>query len=121
MKTVNDPRHKTRVSRVQSLFSYTFQSSADYPEISDILSRLSSIDSCIAKAAPEWPLPKINKLDLAVLRMSTYELLYSDVPKKVIIDEAVEIAKTYGSENSSSFVNGVLGTILKNKDQDVKS
>lgn len=119
MKTVNDPRHKTRVTRVQSLFAHTFQNNQDNAEISDILAKLPVIDEAIASAAPEWPLNKINKLDLSVLRQASYELLFTDTPSKVVIDEAVEIAKTYGSDNSSSFVNGVLGTILeRNKKND---
>lgn len=115
MKTVNDPRHKTRVTRVQSLFAYTFQSNQNNDQISDILAKLSVIDQAISSAAPEWPLSKINKLDLAVLRQASFELLFTDTPSKVVIDEAVEIAKTYGSDNSGSFVNGVLGTILERK------
>lgn len=119
MKTVNDPRHKTRVTRVQSLFAHTFQNNQDNEQISDILAKLPVIDQAISLAAPEWPLNKINKLDLSVLRQASYELLFTDTPSKVVIDEAVEIAKTYGSDNSSSFVNGVLGTILeRNKKND---
>lgn len=113
MKTVNDPRHKTRVTRVQSLFAYTFQRDQDSGSISDIINKLPVIDEAISLAAPEWPLNKINKLDLAVLRQASFELLFTDTPSKVVIDEAVEIAKTYGSDNSGSFVNGVLGTILE--------
>lgn len=115
MKTVNDPRHKTRITRVQTLFAYTFHDSNEQREIADILKELTSIDQAITLAAPEWPLTKINKLDLAVLRQATHELLFTDTPSKVVIDEAVEIAKTYGSDNSGSFVNGVLGTILERK------
>lgn len=113
MKTVNDPRHKTRVYRVQSLFTYAFQRDQDSGSISDIINKLPVIDEVISLAAPEWPLNKINKLDLAVLRQASFELLFTDTPSKVVIDEAVEIAKTYGSDNSGSFVNGVLGTILE--------
>ncbi len=115
MKTVNDPRHKTRITRVQTLFAYTFHDLNEHPEIADILKELPRIDEAISNAAPEWPLAKINKLDLAVLRQATHELLFTDTPTKVVIDEAVEIAKTYGSESSGSFVNGVLGTILERK------
>lgn len=115
MKTSSDPRHKTRISRVQSLFAYTFQTAGNYEDIKNVLAVLPELDSLISSAAPEWPLTKMNKLDLAVLRASTYELLYTDTPGKVIIDEAVEIAKAYGSDNSGSFVNGVLGTILERK------
>lgn len=116
MKTSQDPRHKTRVARVQSLFAYTFHPQAEIPpELTDLLSHLTELDATISAAAPEWPLAKINKLDLAVLRQATYELYHTDTPSKVVIDEAVEIAKLYGSDNSSSFVNGVLGTILERK------
>jgi len=115
MKTSADPRHKTRISRVQTLFAYTFQPDANFETISDILAVLPELDAQISQAAPEWPLAKMNKLDLAVLRVATHELLYTDTPGKVIIDEAVEIAKAYGSDNSGSFVNGVLGTILERK------
>jgi len=64
-------------------------------------------------SSPAWPIDKLNKIDLAILRLSIYELLIGNIPPKVIIDEAVEIAKEYGSESSPSFVNGVLGTIYK--------
>ena len=70
----------------------------------------------IAKAAPEWPIEKLNKSDLAILRLAVYELtIEKKEPVKVIIDEAIELAKELGSENSSSFVNGVLGTIVKER------
>lgn len=112
MKTATDPRHQTRIKRVQALFSLTFQSDNPSELILEILPHLETIDATIATAAPEWPLSKINKLDLAVLRQAVYELKYSDTPAKVVVDEAIEIAKTYGSDNSGSFVNGVLGTII---------
>lgn len=113
MKTAQDPRHKTRINRVNALFAYTFHQGVVSPEIKDIVPELTTIDQAISLAAPEWPLAKMNKLDLAVLRQATHELLFTDTPQKVVIDEAVEIAKTYGSDNSGSFVNGVLGTILE--------
>jgi len=73
-----------------------------------------NIDKIIVIAAPEWPLNKINPIDLAVLRLSITEILYiEEVPPKVAIDEAVEIAKQFGNENSHRFVNGVLGTIYR--------
>ena len=67
----------------------------------------------IAEAAPQWPTEKLNKIDLAILRLATHELQDTKTPPKVVIDEAVELAKEFGSESSPSFVNGVLGTILK--------
>ncbi len=73
-----------------------------------------TIDGLIVKHAPEWPLEQIAAVDRAVLRVGIYELLYSEgVPPKVAINEAVEIAKAYGGENSGSFVNGVLGTVYR--------
>jgi len=60
-----------------------------------------------------WPVDKLNKIDLAILRLAIYELERKKTPPKVIIDEAVELAKEFGGENSPSFINGVLGTIYK--------
>ena len=80
-----------------------------------ILEKKVKIDNQIKKAAPAWPIDKLNRIDLAILRLSVYELLFTDTPPKVVIDEAVEIAKEFGAESSPSFVNGVLGTILKGK------
>ena len=78
-----------------------------------VVEMLPAIDQKIEKAAPSWPIDKINRIDLAVLRFAIFEFMEKKVPQKVVIDEAVEIAKEYGSENSSSFVNGVLGTIYE--------
>lgn len=117
MKTASDPRHKKRVKLVQILFaeSFTPQHST---LVTPILQELAQLDQLITAAAPEWPLSKINRLDLAVLRVATYELLTADTPPKVVIDEAVEIAKSYGADASPSFVNGVLGTILATINRD---
>jgi transcription antitermination protein NusB len=87
------------------------------------------IDDIITKAAPEWPLEKISNVDRSVLRMGLAELLFGDreqVPPKVAINEAIELAKTFGGENSGKFVNGVLGAVYKElgepgKDQVTKS
>lgn len=77
----------------------------------------SEIDGIIAPAAPEWPVEQIAKIDKIVLRIGVYELVIKrDVPPKVAINEAVELAKTFGGENSSKFINGVLGTIYRNSD-----
>lgn len=88
----------------------------------------SVIDDIITKAAPEWPLEKISNVDRNVLRMGLAELLFGDreqVPPKVAINEAIELAKTFGGENSGKFVNGVLGAVYKElgepgKDQTTK-
>lgn len=114
MKTPNDPRHQKRIDRMQKLFSYSFATSQADPDIQDIVLSLPDLDARIQKSAPEWPIDKIAKIDLAVLRLAVFELVISkSAPEKVIIDEAVELAKSYGNENSAKFVNGVLGTILK--------
>ncbi len=99
---------------MQQLFSYSFQEESEDEAITDILPHLVHIDAAIQSAAPEWPTEKIAKIDLAILRLSTYELIIEKKePPKVIIDEAVELAKAFGGDNSAKFVNGVLGTILK--------
>ena len=99
---------------MQKLFSLSFQNDTFDPAVADIVTAIPAIDEKISKAAPEWPLPKIARIDLAVLRLATFELTVSRTePPKVIIDEAIELAKAYGNENSPKFVNGVLGSILK--------
>jgi N utilization substance protein B len=77
-------------------------------------SNQTSIDAIISPAAPEWPVDQIAKIDKAILRIGVYELMIKrDVPPKVAINEAVELAKAFGGDNSSKFVNGVLGTIYR--------
>lgn len=78
--------------------------------------KMPQLDEIIEKAAPEWPIPQIAPVDRAILRIGLYELLFTDrseVPAKVAINEAIELAKTFGGETSGKFVNGVLGTIYK--------
>jgi transcription antitermination protein NusB len=72
------------------------------------------LDAILQPVAPEWPINQIARMDRIVLRMGVYELLFGkSVPPKVVINEAVELAKAFGGENSSKFVNGVLGTVLR--------
>jgi len=80
------------------------------------VSRLAAeLDAELQPVAPEWPIEQIARMDRVVLRMGLYELKHGkDVPPKVVINEAVELAKAFGSENSSKFVNGVLGTLWRN-------
>jgi N utilization substance protein B len=113
MKTAHDPRHKRRIILIKKLFSYSFQQKKIDNEIKDIINNLAKIDKLISSSAPEWPITKLNKIDLAILRLAIYELLAKEVPEKVVIDEAVEIAKEYGSNSTPKFVNGVLGTVLE--------
>lgn len=114
MKTAQDPRHQARREAVKVLFAETFTPQPSHPGIiNEILKNRTLIDDEITKAAPAWPIDKLNRIDLAVLRLAVYELKFEKTPPKVVIDEAVELAKEFGSENSGSFINGVLGTIYK--------
>ncbi len=114
MKTSQDPRHKKRIKILKSLFAYSFHTQTMPPQTRQVLDNLPKLDEIIADAAPQWPLDKVAKVDLSILRLATYELTFSkSTPPKVIVDEAVELAKEFGGETSSSFVNGVLGTIIK--------
>jgi N utilization substance protein B len=80
-------------------------------------SRQKELDDIIRPVAPEWPIEQIARMDRIVLRMGVYELLFEEgTPPKVVINEAVELAKAFGGDNSSKFINGVLGTILRNKE-----
>jgi N utilization substance protein B len=102
----NIARYESTVDDVQFIEALVQGVAAHEAELDDILRPL----------APEWPIEQIARMDRVVLRMGLYELEYGqDVPPKVVINEAVELAKAFGGDNSSKFVNGVLGTALKNK------
>lgn len=76
------------------------------------------IDALLQPVAPEWPIDQIARMDRAVLRIGAYELLFgASIPPKVVINEAVELAKSFGGDNSSKFINGVLGTVLRQKEE----
>lgn len=115
MKTPLDPRHQKRRGAVQALFAWEFRNGKTEDELANhVTKHLSGIDVLITECAPEWPLEQINKIDLAILRLAIFELTVAkNEPVKVVIDEAVELAKEFGSESSPSFINGVLGTALK--------
>lgn len=84
--------------------------------LSGILSKQSELDLVIVNAAPEWPIERISPVDRNILRLGLYELLFSErseVPAKVAINEAIELAKQFGGDNSSRFINGVLGAVYK--------
>lgn len=82
--------------------------------IKQVLKHQKEIDAYIVKYAPEWPLEQITTVDRNILRIGVYELVFSpDVPSKVAINEAIELAKTFGGQASGKFVNGVLGAIYK--------
>lgn len=82
--------------------------------IKGVAENLETIDKVINATAPEWPISQINRADLICLRLAVFELFIAkNVPPKVAIDEAIEVAKEFGNETSGKFVNGVLGTIIK--------
>ncbi len=87
-----------------------------------VLKDRAKIDKLIAPAAPDWPVDQIARVDKVILRMSIYELvIQKEVPPKVAINEAVELAKSFGGENASKFVNGVLGTVYRDKVEPAKT
>lgn len=100
---------------MQAVFAWSSNSSN--PTSSDskeIIEHIEEIDSFIKANAPKWPLNEMNHVDLSILRCAVWELKYQPkTPPKVVIDEAVELAKEFGTESSSSFVNGCLGSIIK--------
>jgi transcription antitermination protein NusB len=84
--------------------------------VQGVIDKRKELDELLQPIAPEWPLDQIARMDLIVLHIGAYELLHgTDVPPKVVINEAVELAKAFGGDNSSKFINGVLGTVLRNK------
>ncbi|OGG40120.1 transcription antitermination factor NusB [Candidatus Jorgensenbacteria bacterium RIFCSPLOWO2_01_FULL_45_25b] len=131
-------RHLCRTIVLQSLYEWDFYEKEndldgivernmelfgqdiDEPEfvwklVGGIIKNLEYIDEVIKKAAPDWPINQIAMLDRNILRLGIYELLYTDkheIPHKVAINESIELAKNFGGQNSSRFVNGVLGTIF---------
>ncbi|MGC9603594.1 MAG: transcription antitermination factor NusB [Minisyncoccia bacterium] len=81
-----------------------------------VIEHIKEIDDIIKRVAPDWPINQIAIVDRNVLRIGLYELMYADrneVPPKVAINEAIEIAKNYGGQNSPKFINGVLGTVFR--------
>ncbi len=136
MKKATDPRHLSRELALQSLFSDDFDVNDEslvhfkvsqlaqidaidtYNEelyeklVVGVRENQETIDQTIAKFAPQWPISQMKLVDLQILRISIYEGFVAKVtPPKVAIDEAIELAKEFGGESSSKFVNGVLGAI----------
>ena len=137
-------RHLGRVIALQAIYEYGFHDTSHDKDLLDkilsrhlkrhaknlsdqkftidlvkgVISKAEELDDLIRPTAPQRPLQEIPLIDHCILQISVYELLYkSDIPPKVAINEAVELAKHYGSDNSSKFVNGVLGTIYRQLDQ----
>lgn len=100
---------------MQELFAWGFRKEK-LPEdelAQKIIKDLDQIDALITQSAPSWPLDKINKIDLSILRLAVYELMVDGKnPPKVVVDEAVEIAKEYGATSSPGFINGALGKLI---------
>lgn len=116
MKTPLDPRHQLRIKAVQSLFQWNFHKKQPLDSLlaKTVIEKQNRIDKIIKKAATEWPINQINHIDLAILRLAIYEMLVlKKEPIKVVIDEAIELGKTFGGEKSPQFINGVLGTVFK--------
>jgi len=109
-----DPRHQRRITLMQQLFAWSFNNKAvvTTPDFDSLVAELPQIDADIQLVAPERPLTDINKIDLAILRLIVFESKHHKTPFKVLIDEGVELAKTYGAENSAKFINGVLAKLL---------
>ncbi len=113
--------HKNDITVILERNLAEFAPGIDEPEfawkiLKGIAEHIKDIDARIVKTAPEWPLAKIAVIDRNILRIGLYELLFADkneVPPKVAINEAIEMAKNYGGSNSSRFINGVLGTIYR--------
>jgi len=135
-------RHLGRIVALQTLYEFEFrtQSNDESADVGDILTRnierydaaiddtkfvdtlvrgvlkeQAALDEAIQPIAPDWPIEQIARIDRTILRIGVYELLHQAkvVPPKVVINEAVELAKAFGSDNSSKFVNGVLGTAYR--------
>lgn len=129
-----DARHQRRVFLMQLLFADAFAKLDHYQQHLDqnlvsesdreLLAKLAAseeqIDALIATHAPERPLSEINQVDLAIMRLIIFESQTEKTPKKVLVDEAVELAKEFGSETSAKFVNGVLGKILFQDEETAK-
>ncbi len=116
MKTANDPRHLNRQHLVQELFKTDFHTQPVSKNAKEIVDNLPIIDEKVRIAAPEFPLDKINKIDLAILRLAVFELLIAKKePTNVIIDEAVELGKEFGGISSPGFINGALGNIVSHE------
>ncbi len=132
-------RHLSRTIAMQTLYEWDMRRDQDIQEIMErnvhefegdadpeyiklvvegAVEQSEMIDGKITAVAPEWPINQISPIDKSILRVAIYELLFStDVPPKVAINEAVELAKMFGGENSSKFINGVLGTLYRSSDK----
>lgn len=135
-------RHLSRMVAMQTLYECDFRVDAKLPEVlernvgeysekceaefiqvlvNEVYENKVELDEIINDSAPEWPVDQISLIDKTILRIAVFELLHiADIPPKVSINEAVELSKQFGSENSSKFVNGVLGTVYKKYELDIE-
>lgn len=135
MKSITDPRHNARKLALSSIFCWMFTEpnqeeclnlskelleSEETDEkltnyiVEGVQKHLDEIDKIIEESAPDWPLDKISKIDLAILRIAVFEVVNgTKTPTKVAIDEAVELGKEFGNDTSHKFINGVLGTVVE--------
>lgn len=136
-------RHLSRMVAMQTLYEWDFRAESNLQEIKErnykeysndadeafinfivdgVSDRTEELDKQIAESAPEWPIEQVSLIDKTILRIAIFELLYStNVPPKVAINEAVELSKQFGGENSSKFINGVLGTVYENNHLEKKA
>ena len=138
MKRSTDPRHQARILALQELFSKFF-GVKDFPRdgisikdlleinemgeydkdlyknlVNGVLENIESIDKIIVKYASQWPIEQMKLVDLQILRIAIFEGFEAKItPPKVAIDEAIEVARDFGGEVSSKFINGVLGAIYE--------
>jgi N utilization substance protein B len=140
MKTRNDPRHLSRIVALQKLFAVHFENGVETGQVKNISIKeiattselgefdeklaqkiidgvekeIENLDQKIEEYAPQWPIEQIQSVDLEILRIALWEGFVGEItPPKVAIDEAIEIAKEFGGDSSSKFVNGVLGSIYE--------
>jgi N utilization substance protein B len=120
MQSAPDSRHLKRLERLTAIFSWQFfqdlgseaaaqAEQEQFAPAAEIIEHVPELDTIILHYAPKHGLDTFNKMDLAILRQALYELLYTETPAAVVVDEAVEISKEYGSEETPNFVHGVLG------------
>ncbi len=127
-------RHLARIAAIQTIFAYEFRggkpeeiiayiSDELHPKLKELdfgiqilngsIDKIEEIRKVIEENAPEWPVEKIARIDRAILELGIYELIYeNDIPPIVSINEAIEIAKTFGEVNSGKFINGVLSSVM---------
>lgn len=124
-----DFRNVFDLENIQSILRRNFKEEglgdtvADFSEALalGVLAKKSIIDEILGKAAPEWPVDKIDMINRNILRLGIYELLFGEemqIPRKVAINEAIELAKAFGGESSKRFVNGVLGNIYNDLEKE---